>query len=321
MTDYDSPWKMVLDGLFKQCLELFFPELAAALDWSRPYESLEQELRSIASDAEIGLKIVDKLVKAWRLDGSEEWLLVHLEVQNQRVQDFAERMFTSYYRIRDNYGVFPVSLAVLGDAQEQWRPDQFLHERYSCSLTFKFPMVKLSDFALRRVELETSPNPFARVVLAHLATQQTRGDPAHRYVEKVSLVKNLLMSGWSKTELEYVLRFIDWLMQLPSEMQKDCRLEITEFERGAPVPYITSFERIARQEGREEGRLEGIEKGIEKGRNVLRSGIRRLWVQRFPSAAPEMFAKLDAVTDVDKLEQLLGLSLDGSLPDIEKQLS
>ena len=195
MTDFDSPWKLVLDGLFRECLELFFPDLAAEIDWSQPCESLEQELRSIASGAEVGLNIVDKLVKVWHLDGAEAWLLVHLEVQNQRVQDFSERMFTSYYRIRDNYGIFPVSLAVLGDAQEHWRPDQFLHERYSCSLTFKFPMVKLSDFKVRREELEASPNPFARVVLAHLATQQTRDDPAQRYVEKVGLIKNLLMAG------------------------------------------------------------------------------------------------------------------------------
>ncbi len=65
MADYDSPWKEALDSFFEAFLELFFPEAHADIDWSRPCESLDKELRQIAPKAEIGRRHVDKLVKVW----------------------------------------------------------------------------------------------------------------------------------------------------------------------------------------------------------------------------------------------------------------
>ena len=43
--DYDSPWKEALAKYFKAFLALFFPAAHAGIDWSRGYESLDQELR------------------------------------------------------------------------------------------------------------------------------------------------------------------------------------------------------------------------------------------------------------------------------------
>lgn len=44
------------------------------------------------------------------------------------------------------------------------------------------PSVKLLDYAGRQVELDADSNPFATVVLTHLAAKATRGAAEGRYV-------------------------------------------------------------------------------------------------------------------------------------------
>ena len=44
MSDFDSPWKEVLDRYFPAFLDFFFPNIHADIDWSRDYEMLDKEL-------------------------------------------------------------------------------------------------------------------------------------------------------------------------------------------------------------------------------------------------------------------------------------
>jgi len=43
MSDYDSPWKEVLDLYFESFMAFFFPDAHADIDWSRNYEALDKE--------------------------------------------------------------------------------------------------------------------------------------------------------------------------------------------------------------------------------------------------------------------------------------
>ena len=43
--DADSPWKEALGRYLRECLALFLPEAHAEIDWSRPPEFLDTELR------------------------------------------------------------------------------------------------------------------------------------------------------------------------------------------------------------------------------------------------------------------------------------
>ena len=65
-------------------------------------------------------------------------------------------------------------LAVLGDDRANWRPDHFGYDLWGCRVSFQFPIVKLLDYAPQVAALESHPNPFAAVVLAHLKTRETR---------------------------------------------------------------------------------------------------------------------------------------------------
>ena len=82
-TDYDSPWKEVIEVYFTQFIEFFFPQAYTEIDWQQLYEFLDTELQQLEPEAEIGRRLVDKVAKVWLLDGEEAWVLVHVEVQGQ----------------------------------------------------------------------------------------------------------------------------------------------------------------------------------------------------------------------------------------------
>jgi len=103
MTEYDSPWKEILDKYFAEFMQLCFPELYQAIDWVTPTKMLDKEFQQIAQESETGQRTVDKLVEVRLLTGQLEWLLVHLEIQSQSSDFFARRMFVYYYRITDKY--------------------------------------------------------------------------------------------------------------------------------------------------------------------------------------------------------------------------
>jgi hypothetical protein len=167
--DYDSPWKQVLEFYLEEFLAFCFPIVHAGIAWSANYEWQDRELQLVAPDSERGSQAVDKLVEVRRRDGSDAWVLIHLEVQSQRDRSFAERMYRYHARLYDRHRRPIVSLAVLGDTQSNWRPDGFGYDLWGCTLQLTFPTVKLLDYDL--AALEASTNPCATVILAHRTAQ------------------------------------------------------------------------------------------------------------------------------------------------------
>ncbi|MHB1560738.1 MAG: hypothetical protein ACYC61_25065 [Isosphaeraceae bacterium] len=158
---------------------------------------------------------MDKLVKVWLRDGQEKWLLIHIEVQARRDREFPRRMLVYNHRIFDRYDHEVVSLAILANDDPRWRPDRYEYGRWGFRATIAFPVVKLLDHAGQYEKLESDPNPFAVVVLAHLKAMETRRSPAERQVWKVRLVKGLYNRGMGPEDLRRLFRFIDWIMELP----------------------------------------------------------------------------------------------------------
>lgn len=189
ITQYDSPWKEALEAYFPEFLQLCFPAIHAGIDWVYGYEFLDKELQQVTRDAELGYRLVDKLVKVWLPGEIETWLLIHIEVQSHIEPGFAQRMYTYNYRIFDRYAREVISLAVLGDEVASWRPAHFGYERWGYRLAFEFPSVKLLDYRQDWTALEESMNPFAMVIMAHLKTQDTAGAMQERAAVKWDLIR------------------------------------------------------------------------------------------------------------------------------------
>lgn len=256
-TSFDSPWKDVVETYLPEFVAFFFPDAYAEIDWERHFEFLDQELRQVVRDAELGKRFVDKLVKIYRRGGEETWILIHLEVQSQYESGFAERMFVYHYRIYDRYRRQVASFAVLGDERATWRPSQFGYQLFGCKLNFSFPVVKLLDLGQDWEALEANRNPFATVVMAHLKASQTQRDRQERLRWKLSLTRRLYQLGYQRQDVLNLFRFIDWLMSLPDTLEAEFWREIRQFEEEMRMPYITSVERRGIQQGIQQGRHEG----------------------------------------------------------------
>ncbi|MDJ0617387.1 MAG: DUF4351 domain-containing protein [Calothrix sp. MO_192.B10] len=255
--DFDSPWKEVLEAYFPQAMQFFFPETAALIDWKRPYEFLDKEFQQISRGAEQGKRYADKLVKVWRTQGQELWLLVHIEIQATKEDDFTKRMFTYNFRIFDRFEQPATSLAILCDSNRQWRPNNYSYNYPHTRLLFEFESIKLLDYENRWTELEQSNNPFATVVMAHLKTQQTQKQPQERKTWKFSLIRRLYDLGLQEQDIRNLYRFIDWVMILPKALENQFWEEFKQFEQERTMRYVTTGERIGYERGIQEGRQEG----------------------------------------------------------------
>ena len=296
-TDYDSPWKEALARYLPDAFALFFPAVYAQIDWQQGYELLDKELQQVTRDAELGRRLADTLVQVWRRDGSDAWVLIHIEVQGQPERDFARRMFVYYYRIFDRYEHPIMSVAILGDEQPDWRPARYSQELWGCALELRYPVVKLLDWRARDGELSASANPFAVVVRAYLAAQATAGAVEARGRAKLGLIRGLYERGYERQQILELFRLIDWLVALPPEQDALVWREITRIEEERRMPYITSVERI----GLREGRLQGLQEGELRGQRAM---LRRLVQARFGLVPEALGRQIGAASSPDDLDSI-----------------
>ena len=260
-TDYDSPWKEALERYFTEFMALYFPTAHQGIAWEKGFQFLDKELQQIVRDAETGRRLVDKLVQVWRKDGSEAWVLIHIEVQGQVDNEFTKRMYIYHYRLFDRYDRPVVSLAVLGDEQKNWRPDHFGYDLWACKMRLEFPIIKLLDYQSQWEQLELSNNPFAVLTMAHLKTQQTAHDSFGRLQWKIQIVKSLYRKGFDREDILELFRFIDWLMVLPETLENQFETTLQQFEQEEKMPYITHIERKGIQQGLQQGMQQGMQQG------------------------------------------------------------
>jgi hypothetical protein len=322
--ELDSPWKEALEHFLESFLAFCFPNVHSGIDWSRGYQSLDKELHQIVREARVKKRLADKLFKVWRSDGEEAWVLVHVEVQGQREETFPERMYVYNYRIFDRHRRHVVSLAVLCDDQAAWRPDYFGYNVLGCEVGIRFPMVKLIDYRRDEAPLERSVNPFAAVILAHLKVLDTRRAPATRWQSKLRLVKGLYGRGLKREQIRQLMRIIDWMLALPPEMEQSFRAEVHRFEEARQMPYVTSFERLAREEGRQEGRQEGHQEGRREGRREGReegvaegfqAAVLEFLELKFKKVGAKQSRKVRSVRDVQRLQAILRAAKDAETLD------
>jgi hypothetical protein len=298
--DYDTPWKDAVTRYFPEFMAFFFPRAHAAIDWSRPYVFLDQELAQLTRDGELGKRLVDKLVQVHTCADAQQWVLVHIEVQGRRESKFSERVFTYHYRVFDRFRRPVASLAVLADRVAGWRPQSFVYSLLGCELRFTFAVAKLTDYAPFLDALLTQANPFAQVVAAHLLTQHTRGDAARRHAAKRRLARVLYGRDWSKQSIIDLYSLIDWMMRLPAVLELDLWREIRMLERGASMPYVTSIEKIGRKIGRREGLKVGRQAGRQEGRQEGRSEMLALLIEsRFGVVPQQLRQRLNTASSAE----------------------
>jgi len=303
--DDDSPWKEALERFFPEFLALLFPSVHAEIDWSKGVQFLDKEFQQLVREAKTTKRYADKLVGVTLRDGTAVLVPIHIEVQGEAETAFAERMYTYHYKIRDRYQVPVASLAVLADTDQRFRPQQFSTALWDCRVDFRFPMVKLLDYAEpeRWAELEASDNVFALVVMAQIRAKVT-DDAETLKGWKFRLIRLMYERGYEQARILELFRLIDWMIRLPKALEADFRQTLYAYEEQQRMPYVTTVEQA------------GIDKGLQQGlqQGEARTLLRQL-AQKFGPEAAQVHRERIETAELEQLDTWLGRILTAETPE------
>ena len=106
---------------FTDLLRFLYPDADKVFDLDRGVIAMEKELLEILPERECigGTLLADLLMKVYLRDGTEQWILIHLEVEASSNDGFAERLWRYYIRLTDKYPVPIIPIAVFTGGANQ----------------------------------------------------------------------------------------------------------------------------------------------------------------------------------------------------------
>lgn len=202
--------KSAFEEAFPDLLRFYYADADSIFDMDRGFEFLDKELGELFPELEKqgGNRFVDMLVKVYLKDGTEEWILIHVEIEGASSKEFAARMFTYYIRIFDRYGVDITAWAVFTGANGQERPDVYHRHFLGTEITYRYNTYYILDH--KEQELLAWDNPFALIVLAAQKALLTGRVPEQELAEhRLTVAKALIRSG--KYDHERIMNFLYFL--------------------------------------------------------------------------------------------------------------
>ena len=313
----DGGWKEIIKDYTEEFFRFFLPKMHKAIDFSKGVSFLDKELNEIVSDSDNIKREADLLLEVCLKVGITKLILIHLEVQSYRDDSFPERMYVYNYRIYDKYRKNIVSIALLIDNSMNYRPGSFTLGQFDCAVHFSFPVIKLLDFA--DAAATENNNPFSIVTRVQLAKLKSENNSDKRYSFRMELTKELYKKQYSREDIIRLYRFIDYILKLPKPKVLQFKKELAQFEEVYKMPYITSTERLAREEGIHLGIEQGIEQGKNKGQIInAQAYILKVLEIRFNTVPEILRQQILFCGDLNKLDELLqNALLAASLSELE----
>jgi hypothetical protein len=138
---------------------------------------------------------------------------------------------------------------------------EYQRERDGYGLRFRFRVQALRTWEEETLISLAATNSFAVVALAQLAAHRRSKDPK-RKAQKREIIALLYRYRYEREDVLKLLRFIDWMIRLPKDLELELRNELMALEEETKMAYVMSIERFALEKGREEGREEGREQTL-----------------------------------------------------------
>jgi predicted transposase/invertase (TIGR01784 family) len=287
----DTLWKSIIEDLFEDFCAYFFPSWTAQMaNFAQPVEFLDKELDAIFPEVSTQKRYADKLVKVFTKQGREQWILVHIEVQGYQDAQFAQRMFTYFYRILDRYEQQVMALAILTDNNAQYHPQQYLYQYEHTKCSYEFPSFKVLQKTER--SLQVPHNPFSVVMLAaKKALYKKNLTDAQQLIWKKSLVEALKDAHYSDDKIRRILHFIRYYVKFNEEesLQTLNKNIQTTFKHRKNM----GIEEAILQAVREEAVEEGIHKGVlQTALRMKQAGVSTADIVKFTGLTKAQVEKL-----------------------------
>jgi len=261
----DILWKGILEKVFEDLLRFVFPDVDKELDLQRGVCFLDKELGQMYPEPgkPSHTRVVDKLIKVYRRDGQERWMLTHIEVQGQARPEFARRMFAYYYRILDRYDQPVTAIAIFAGRIKKNIDNQFQDHCLGTHILYQYNTLYLRDYADE--ELAASENLFALVLLVAkkaLLTGKDEEELDSKLLEQKLLIARLLLKRKDVDEEKINAIFIflnNYLLFAKKETNRIFMEQVDQLT--GKKKSMDILEQVA--EIREK---EGLQRGLQKGR-------------------------------------------------------
>jgi len=246
MVDHDRLFKELITTFFAEFMALFFPEAHRCLDYAY-LEFLPQE---VFTDVTAGEKnIVDILVKT-RLQGEEGHILIHVEPQEYREQEFNRRMFKYFARLHEKHGEKVLPIAVFAYDSKRAEPDTYqVTFPFFFVLQFKFLQVHLKRLSWK--DYLRHPNPVAAALLSKMDYSQEE-----KVRVKVEFLKMLVRLKLDPARMQLLAGFFDSYLVLTREEEAQVQAQLAEELPLEEVAQMTEILTSWHKRGMEEGRME-----------------------------------------------------------------
>ena len=176
---------------------------------------------------------------------------------------------------------------------------------------------KFLDKELAKVLVDTETGDRRADKLIQLRKIQAGRDVQQRYRFKLAFIRELYSRGSEQDDILKLFRFMDYILRLPDDLASRFRSELESIEEKLSMPYVTSVERLAKQEGIEQGFERGIEQGLQSIRDLLLQTIQI----RFGQIPDPLRASINACTSTEQLSAFHRQALlANSLDDLPNQL-
>ena len=289
--NYDESWKYILTTLFKSGLDFFYNELFVLVDFTKPVEFIESKLTNLDVGDHNNYKNVDKLIKCSLLDGNEQHILLHIEIEANNPYNIAQRMFIYYCALKLKFPNIEIQSLIIYLGEENPINWHLYHYKFMLlEITYKCKYFNIAD--VKEDDLLKSNNPFAYMVLFTKWLFKNKQTMQKRF----TITKKLfLILKDRKIDLETIKKifvFINKLVSLTNEMEKEINIIIDKkhknmygniknlaqveaidqsvrimYQEGKTIQdYIARGVKTGRQEGIQKGKQEGIQEGIQKGK-------------------------------------------------------
>ena len=277
---HDQLFKTLLETFLREFLELFFPEVAARLDFTsqRPLD------KEFFTDLPEGRRREADVVAELRTrDGEPELVLVHVEVQARSERDVGRRMYEYYSMLRLRYDVpvFPVVLFLRGGPPKEaaeYREELFGHE----IVRFQYASIGLARLVAREY-VETSP------LGAALSALMRRGRSG------AALLRANMLKRVIESELDEARQFL-----LVTVIETYFPLRGDELEQFRQVVARKEYQKVQDTELTWADKL--MLKGLIQGK---RETLKRLLAVKFGPLPSDVDARIDAVESGQELDQYL----------------
>ncbi len=271
----------------REFLELFFPELAARLD----FESLEfqdkEHLKGFPDGRRREPDVVT-WVRTWQ--GSPEIVIVHVETQASTEPDFGRRMFEYYALLWLEFDapVFPIVLYVKEGGREGIETSIYRHELFGREvMRFQYGSVALARIAGQEY-VEKGP------LAAALAALMGWGRDSDSAGLRLRLLARVVASGLDEASLFLLVNLIETYLPVPEGARERYRRLVGRKEyRKVQEVELSWADRL---------REEGLQEGLVQGR---RQALKRLLAAKFGGLPRSLEAKIDALASAEELDRCL----------------